>query len=990
MSPSLPPPRPGAGLRFSLLFFASGFAGLIYESIWTHYLKLFLGHAAYAQTLVLAIFMGGMALGAAVVGQYSARLRNPMLAYAAVEAAIGLAAISFHPLFTASTDGFYALAQAQGLSGTPFEAGKWGIGVLLILPQSILLGATFPLFAAAAGRADPVSTGRSIATLYFANSIGGALGVLASGFVLIPALDLPGTIVLAGCVNLAVSAIATRFARPLGALPRPAAAAAPALSPTSLFLVAVAFLTGATSFVYEVAWIRMLSLVLGSATHSFEIMLCAFITGLALGGLWVRKRVDTSASAGMLLAYVQLAMGAAAIATLPLYNLSFDLTGWVLGKLPRTDGGYAAFNTLRYGISALVMLPAAFCAGMTLPLATRILFVEERQGERAIGAIYSANTLGAITGLALAVYVGLPVLGLEYLVASGALVDIGLGVALLAVYAGHRQLGMGFAALLASIGATALAATTFDPQKLVSGVFRSGQSRTQGQVLAIAHGRTATISVEKTGARLSIRTNGKPDAAAMVDAGTAYTVDEVTMALLGAIPVALHEAPRKVANIGFGSGMTSATLLMDPRVVALDTIEIEPKMVELARHFGDLNRAAYTDPRSAIHIDDAKSFFASRGQRYDVIVSEPSNPWVSGVAGLFSREFYGHVSRYLQPDGLFVQWLQVYEADPDRVSSVIKALDQHFEDYLVVALNSADVLLVARPRGALALPPDAYSRLPERMRQLLQRMDIASQADLSVRVVGNRAFFRPWIAARSAPANSDYAPYLDAHADRDRFLNRNWGELPGLAFSPYLAVEAFGARPALRPGEAPTPNAHFGEDPPGLAARLVAEALLPAALAQPPLPRRLPPARAQQGEQLLADCRRPPNGDKAYPLAALALNVLPFLSASDGGAVLDAMQELACLQALGPAEAQWPELLRAVAQRDARRAGLAAEALLAAAQGATQPRLRYLLGMAMLGRLADGDRMAAEAVWSRYQGQLGEAPLNLGLKMLRAHAQARH
>jgi spermidine synthase len=313
-----------------LIFFASGFAGLIYESIWTHYLKLFLGHAAYAQTLVLVIFMGGMAVGAGVTGRYTARVQRPLRIYAVIEASIGILALAFHPVFVGTTDGFYDTALARHFDVSTFTAIKWSLATLLILPQSILLGATFPVFAAAATRETPAAEGRSIASLYFANSLGGAIGVLASGFLLVPSLGLPGTIATAGALNLAIAGIVYSMATLAARAPAPAPVPAPAelgdaahrrvprkskagralragavavantkgaiaksmttgfaasaaaqmRAPPAL-LIAASALTGAASFIYEVGWIRMLSLVLGSATHSFELMLSAFILGLA-------------------------------------------------------------------------------------------------------------------------------------------------------------------------------------------------------------------------------------------------------------------------------------------------------------------------------------------------------------------------------------------------------------------------------------------------------------------------------------------------------------------------------------------------------------------------------------------------------------------------------------------------------------------------------------------------------------------------------------
>ena len=276
---------------FYLVFVVSGFAGLIYESVWTHYLKLFLGHAAYAQSLVLAVFMGGMALGAAACARHSERLANPLLAYAVVEAVIGALALVFHEAFVLLTDWSYS-ALLPGLGAEALVlAVKIGLCALLIVPQSLLLGMTFPLMSTALVRAHPARAGESVAMLYFTNSLGAAAGVLASGFILIALAGLPGTLRIAGVLNLGIALLAWMLAPP----------AAPAFTKQedientgAWLLLALACFTGLASFIYEIVWIRMLSLVLGASTHSFELMLATFILGLALGGLAVRRRVDAA------------------------------------------------------------------------------------------------------------------------------------------------------------------------------------------------------------------------------------------------------------------------------------------------------------------------------------------------------------------------------------------------------------------------------------------------------------------------------------------------------------------------------------------------------------------------------------------------------------------------------------------------------------------------------------------------------------------------
>ncbi|MCG6875130.1 MAG: fused MFS/spermidine synthase, partial [Betaproteobacteria bacterium] len=361
-----------------VLFTISGFAGLIYESIWSHYLKLFLGHAAYAQTLVLALFMGGMAVGAWIASRRGVRWRNLLRGYAVVEAVIGVAALAFHGVFVAATDAAYATVLPALANPAAAALFKWSLAGALILPQSILLGMTFPLMSAGLLRRHPERPGEALALLYFTNSFGAAVGVLASGFLLIDKLGLPGTIQFAGLLNLGLAALVWVLARGPDRAPVavPAAAAQPGepTVPASLrLMLAIAFLTGAASFIYEIGWIRMLSLVLGSATHSFELMLSAFILGLALGGLWVRGRIDRTAEPLRFLGAVQVAMGIAALATLPLYGATFDLMQLVIKGTAQTDSGYAIFLVSSHAIALVVMLPATFCAGMTLPLITYVL-----------------------------------------------------------------------------------------------------------------------------------------------------------------------------------------------------------------------------------------------------------------------------------------------------------------------------------------------------------------------------------------------------------------------------------------------------------------------------------------------------------------------------------------------------------------------------------------------------------------------------------------
>ena len=641
-----------------LLFVLSGAAGLIYESIWTRYLGLFVGHDAYAQIVVLVIFLGGMSAGAMVVSRWGHRVRNPLLAYALVEFAVGCIGLMFHDVFVWSTNLAYGTLYPALAGSAALPLAKWALASALILPQSILLGATFPLMSAGVLRLNPSRPGRSLALLYFSNSLGAAGGVLLAGFYLVSLAGLPGTLVTAAMLNLGVGVLAIGVGvRSRGRteqgdvgvpLPSDTQRTGEALRLGRLMLGA-AFGTAVASFVYEIAWIRMLSLVLGSATHSFELMLSAFILGIALGAYWIRGRADGLADPARTLGIVQWIMGSLALATLPLYAASFGWVASLLATFARSDQGYAGFTIARYAICLAIMLPATFCAGMTLPLLTRTL-VGTGFGERAIGAVYGWNTLGSIVGVGLGGLVLLPLIGLQGMLLAAAGLDMAIGLVLLSRGArrtdGGRRLTLAAAAGSVVVLAWAGLGIRLDRDLMISGVYRLGKMPLPGalETKFYRDGRTATVSVVRgrSDGRLFLATNGKTDASLgpewerSCDSATprlALGNDAATQTLLPLVTLAHAPAARSAAIIGYGSGMSSHLLLGSPRLQQLVTIEIEPKMVEGARTFYPANRRVYDDPRSTIVLDDAKSYFASEHRRFDLILSEPSNPWVSGVSG---------------------------------------------------------------------------------------------------------------------------------------------------------------------------------------------------------------------------------------------------------------------------------------------------------------------------------------------------------------------
>ena len=967
---------------FFALFTLSGFAGLIYESIWSHYLKLFLGHAAYAQTLVLAIFMGGMAIGSWLCSRYSARWRNLLLGYAAAEAAIGVCALMFHKVFVGATG--FAYDSVMPALGSPMavSAFKWGFCALLILPQSILLGTTFPLMSAGLIRAYPGGSGGTIAMLYFTNSLGAAAGVLASGFVLVALIGLPGTILTAGLLNIALAVVVWLLAKDMAIEPSQPERKESGAAGTAGYglMLAVAALTGAASFIYEIGWIRMLSMVLGSSTHAFELMLSAFILGLAFGGLWLKRRIDTVAAPERFLGVVQVAMGLTALGTLIIYGHTFEIMQWLLSVVARSEGGYTLFNLGSHLIALLVMFPAAFCAGMTLPLITHSL-LRRGAGERAIGAVYAANTVGAIIGVFAAVHVGLPLLGLKGLITAGATVEIGLGLLLLwwATESG-RLSAIATAAGLAGIVAT-LAFVELDPYKMASGVYRNGALLTRDKAELLFHrdGKTATVDLVRTPGRVSIRTNGKSDAAVNLDPGGQRGPDEATMILTGALPLALKPDARTAANIGFGSGLSSHVLLASDSLRELDTIEIESAIVEAARGFSPRNDYVYGDPRSRIHIEDAKTFFSTYNKRYDIIASEPSNPWVSGVASLFSEEFYARVKRHLAPGGIFVQWMQAYEISPALVASVFKALSREFSDYAVYAANDADLIIVAK-NGGLLPPLSAAIFEQKRLAAELARVNVRSIPDLELHRVGNKRALQPYFDSFSILANSEFFPVLDLNAAKARFMDARMLEIVNLSMIRVPAIEMLGGEP--RHGSiADAPRWWLRKAGLTQQALSIRAYLLEGRAEQL---ERIPPAvrsNVQVVRLLAVECTSPRERVSTDQLYETAGALTPYLTRDELRAVWEKLKRSPCAVRLGEPQRSWLALITAVSERDAAKMAELGEKLLGQDSGHRD----YALGAAITGLLALDERERAIALWRRFAEKTAGPQQDMLHEFLRGH-----
>jgi spermidine synthase len=672
------------------------------------------GHTVYAITTVLAAFMAGLALGSYIFAGLAARIRNLIRMYGYLEIAIGIYCALIPALLALEARAYIHLHRAFDFSYDTFSVVQFLMVFALLLVPTTLMGGTLPVLSQALVKREG-QLGRQVGILYAANTFGAVVGVVAAGYFLLPALGNAVTIQIAVVANLLVGIFAIAYSlRPAPSAPEAvAAAAAPpaprpparpgeaAAAPASALAVQLAVLglgvSGATSMIYEVAWTRALALVIGSSTYAFTAMLVAFLVGIAGGSAIYSALAGARRVSVRAFGFIQIGIAAAAIAMVLVFERMPEL---FLRALAWSDSP-AFMQVVQLLVSAAALLPSTLLIGATFPCVIAIVGRASRIGED-VGRVYAVNTVGAIAGTMLAGFVLIPAIGVHSTLKVGILLNLLLGVAVVAadsvrVAPRWRWSGLGAAATAVAL---ILVIPPWNPAVMASAPAVYGKtylreaSRSDLQqvlkaqrVLFYRDGRSGTISVDQSGDHIFLRTNGK------IDAGTA--VDMPTQIMSGHLPMLLHPGARNVLVIGMGSGITAGAVARHP-VERLDIVEIEPAVVEASRFFADFHGNVTDDPRVRTIIADGRNFLLTTDRRYDVIVSEPSNPWIGGLASLFSVEFFRLAREHLTPGGLIVQWIQGYNLPPEDLQMVVRTFRAVFPAATVWNTIPGDFLLIGQ------------------------------------------------------------------------------------------------------------------------------------------------------------------------------------------------------------------------------------------------------------------------------------------------------
>ena len=560
----------------------------------------------------------------------------------------------------------------------------------------------------------------------------------------------------------------------------------------------------------------------------------------------------------------------------------------------------------------------------------------------------------------------MPLLGLKVLITSGAIVDIFLGLFLLAICI--KQVNTKSRVMLPVTAVTALVVmiSTFmfeyDKERLSSGIFRTGDYLQESQNLFYKDGKTSTVSVFRQEQSITLANNGKPDASIYLST-TEYSGDETTQTLVGILPLLHKPGAENAAIIGMGSGLSTHAILSSPELKQVDTIEIEAAVVEAANLFRPKSEKAYSDERSYIHIDDAKTFFTTHGHKYDVIVSEPPNPWVSGVSSLFTREFYQRIKNHMNSDAVFVQWLQLYEIDIELVATVFNALSLEFSDYVVYSSNNgSDMIIIARKDGLITpavIPTDPNSEIT----RTLSDHGINSYNDLQLRLVSGKQLLGPAFSNISGLVNSDYFPHLDNGAARSRFALSRADELYNMLMYKVPIMRTLQSDMRIDSDKYTYTNT-YKPAANMYSANLFYKSLIHGETDDTNMDgrRNLRSTFLTAFKQKLANCSKQDSEQIAGMLQQLASFTLPYLSRDELGSLWQVVEISPCIQSTEPNSdlRQWVYLYTAISERDLQKTKYLSEKMLASIQHSDNKLTEFLVVSALLGNFfSDDDNTAA-------------------------------
>ena len=781
-SPAAAAPLPAAAALLPAALLLSGFASLVYQVVWVRRFAVTIGTANAAVTLVLALFLGGLGLGAALAGRSGGRLGAARLARRFALLEIGAAAFAL--LLPLYLDAALPLLRALYSPGAaPLVAGL--VAAVFLLPAATLMGATLPTLTALDRRTRRRAESRTAAWLYAANTLGALVGSVAAARWLVPDWGLAASTGFAAAANLVAAGSVFGWSRsrwfgrvgPVGAAPESAAPAAAGSPKTGggggarpRRAAAVAALSGSAAMAAEVAWARLAALLFGPTIYTFACVVAGVILGAALGSAFAGRLLARRRGAGggprrtaaKALAFTQLGAAAAGAAIVALAD---DLVLPIGRQIARRAGEVASLLDLQFLQTVAALLVPGALLGAAFPLAVALAAAGSEAGNegeagRATGRIYGWTAAGNAGGALAAGLVVIPLLGIE-----AALVAAVLAHAVAAAVALPRPGVLG-----AALAATLLAGTaarSWDWDLLSGGLYQAAAQvephrhrdfLRRGRTVFLGQDAAATVSAKRVAGETSLAIDGKVDAT--------DGADMLTQRLLAHLPLALADGggsgfPKSVFIVGYGSGVTAGAALRHP-VERVAAAEISPEVAEAARLFAASNGSPREDERFELLPVDARNHLLLGEDRYEVVISEPSNPWMSGVSPLFTVEFFESVRSRLAPGGLFCQWIHLYRLAEPELQTVVAGFTEVFPESAAFTLHDGDALLLGANGPFPEVPPEEVRRRLARVADETAPYGLTGPEALASFYAASGEELARWAA--EAPRHRDDRPILEFRA----------------------------------------------------------------------------------------------------------------------------------------------------------------------------------------------------------------------------------
>ncbi len=759
-----------------ICYFFTGAAGLIYEVIWTRMLTLVFGSTTFATSTVLAAFMGGLALGSIIFGRIADRIKRPLQGYALLEIGVGLSALIVPFLFQIVQPFYLGIARQWQFSFS-YNIFLFLLCLFLLLLPTTLMGGTLPMISKFIIKKSE-AIGRLVGNLYAINTFGAVLGILMAGYLLLPILGMRNLIGMAAVINIGIGVLCFLFDRHLTLLTGPDKIVKTEGDHKLKinywgWIILIGFgLSGFTSMVYEVAWTRALALSIGSSIYAFSTMLITFIFGIGAGSLlfsliWKERKISYHT-----FGFLEAGIGVIALLLIPFFD---RLPSYFINLYSFYPDNYGFLAFSQFFLCFIIMIVPALLFGASFPIVSKIFVDDLKILSSRIGQAYAVNTLGCITGSFVVGFILVPIIGAQWSITLAALINLAVAVIIL-MNSRDMILPKKLLTTVVLLGVSSLLISTtktWNKKVLNTGVtihpssyltIRSFTSLEDfvrvRRLLFYREGINCNVAIIKVANQLSLNINGKSDAS--------NGKDMATQLLGGYIPLILHSNPSDVYVLGLGSGVTLGACVQYG-ISNIECAEIEPAIIEAANFFSQENHNVIYNKRENIITADGRNYLLATKKKYDIITTEPSNPWMAGIANLFSKDFYEICKSKLKKNGLVCQWVQGYNLSPTDFQMIITTFRSVFP-YVSIwsTVRVADYLLI----GSMTdIPLD-----PEIIREKIGRSEI--EQDLkSINIDSPFSFLSCLILSpnevnnfvKGGMVNTDDLPLLEFSAPRSLY-----------------------------------------------------------------------------------------------------------------------------------------------------------------------------------------------------------------------------